>query len=98
MSQWLNVNKLQSHSSKTKLTIIGSKQNLNNKAGDLNSSITMNNNLLSSVVLNKCLGVDIDEMLSFRIHIEDICKKICSGVGILRRIKPFIPQGSLVTL
>ena len=41
----LNVNKLQSHSSKTKLMIIGSKQNLNNKAGDLNSSITMNNNL-----------------------------------------------------
>ena len=95
---WLNVNKLQSHSSKTKLMIIGSKQNLNNKAGDLNSSITMNNNLLSSVVSNKCLGVDIDETLSFRIHIEDICKKICSGVGILRRIKPFVPQGSLVTL
>ena len=95
---WLNVNKLQSHSSKTKLMIIGSKQNLNNKAGDLNSSITLNNNLLSSVVSNKCLGVDIDKTLSFRIHIEDICKKICSGVGILRRIKPFVPQGSLVTL
>ena len=42
--------------------------------------------------------MDIAEMLSFRIHIEDICKKICSGVGILRRIKPFVPQGSLVTL
>ena len=42
--------------------------------------------------------MDIDETLSFRIHIEDICKKICSGVGILRRIKPFVPQGSLVTL
>ena len=98
VTNWLNVNKLQSHSSKTKLMIIGSKQNLNNIAGDLNSSITMNNNLLSSVVSNKCLGVDIDKTLSFRIHIEDICKKICSGVGILRRIKPFVPQGSLVTL
>ena len=98
VTNWLNVNKLQSHSSKTKLMIIRSKQNLNNKAGDLNSSITMNNNLLSSVVSNKCLGLDIDETLSFCIHIKDICKKICSYVGILRRIKPFVPQGSLVTL
>jgi len=98
ITNWLNVNKLQSHSSKTKLMIIGSKQNLNNKAGDLNPSITMNNNLLSCVVSNKCVGVDIDETLCFRIHVEDICKKICSGVGILRRIKPFVPQGSLVTL
>ena len=98
VANWLNVNKLQSHSSKTKLMIIGSKQNLNNKAGDLNSSITMNNNLLSSVVSNKYLGVDIDETLRFRIYVEDICKKTCSGVGILRRTKPFVPQGSLVTL
>ena len=31
---WLNVNKLQSHPSKTKLMVIGSKQNLINKIGD----------------------------------------------------------------
>ena len=28
----------------------------------------------------------------------EICKKICSGIGALRRIKPFVPQCSLVTL
>ena len=39
---WLNVNKLQSHPSKTKLTVIGSKQNLINKTGDLHTSIFMN--------------------------------------------------------
>ena len=26
------------------------------------------------------------------------CKKTFSGIGVLRRIKPFVPQGSLVTL
>jgi hypothetical protein len=51
----------------------------------------MNNNVISSVVSNKCLGVDL-------INIEEICKKICSGIGALRRIKPFVPQSSLVTL
>ena len=56
---WLNVNKLQSHSSKAKLMVIGSKLNLANKAGDLYNSIIMNNNVISSVVSNKCLGIDL---------------------------------------
>ena len=58
----------------------------------------MNNNVVSSVVSNKCLGVDLDDRLAFHINIEEICKKICSGIGALRRIKPFVPQSSLVTL
>jgi hypothetical protein len=53
----------------------------------------MNNNVISSVVLNTCLGVDLDDRLTF----EEIFKKICSGIGALRRIKPFVPQSSLVT-
>jgi hypothetical protein len=36
--------------------------------------------------------------LTFDINIEEICKKICAGIGALRRIKPFVPQSSLVTL
>ena len=43
VTDWLNVNKLQSHPSKTKLMVIGSKQNLINKTGDLHTSIFMNN-------------------------------------------------------
>jgi hypothetical protein len=44
------------------------------------------------------LGIDLDDRLTFDINIEEICKKICSGIGALRRIKPFVPQTSLVTL
>ena len=98
VTDWLNVNKLQSHPSKTKLIVIGSKQNLTNKVGELYNSIIMNNNVISPVVSNKCLGVDLDDRLTFDINIEEICKKICSGIGALRRIKPFVPQTSLVTL
>ena len=58
----------------------------------------MNNNIISSVVSNKCLGVDLDDRLTFDINIEEIYKKICSSIGALRRIKPFVPQSSLVTL
>ena len=98
VTDWLNVNKLQSHPSKTKLMVIGSKQNLINKTGDLHTSIFMNNNLVSPVASNKCLGVDLDHKLTFYTYIEDICKKICSGIGVLRRIRQFVPQGCHVTL
>jgi hypothetical protein len=36
--------------------------------------------------------------LIFDIHIENLCKKICSGIGALRRIKPFVPLLSLKML
>ena len=70
VTDWLNVNKLQSHPSKTKLMVIGFKQNLINKTGDLHTSIFMNNNLVSPVVSNKCLGVDLDHKLNFHTYIE----------------------------
>jgi hypothetical protein len=64
----LNVKKLQSHPSKAMLIVIGSKQNLTNKVGDSYNSIIMNNNVVSSVVSNKCLRVDLDDRLTFDIN------------------------------
>jgi hypothetical protein len=93
VTDWLNVKKLQSHPSKAKLIVIGSKQNLTNKVGDLYNSIIMNNVVLS-VVSNKCLRVDLDDRLTFYINMqEDLF-----SIGALRRIKPFVPQSSHVTL
>ena len=94
VTDWLNVKKLQSHPSKAKLIVIGSKQNLTNKVGDSYNSIIMNNNVVSSVVSNKCLRVDLDDRLTFDINMqEDLF-----SIGALRRIKPFVPQSSHVTL
>ena len=98
ISDWLTVNKLQSHPSKTKLMVIGSAHNLNTKAGAIPGTITINNDIVSHVNSQKCLGVEIDERLSFDIHIEKTCKKVCSGIGALRRIKPFVPLYSLEAL
>ena len=53
---------------------------------------------MSPVLSQKCLGTYLDERLAFDVHIEQICKKVCSGIGILRRIKPFVPRCSLLKL
>ena len=55
--------------------VIGSKQNLINKIGDLHTSIFMNNNLVSPVISNKCLGVDLDHKLTFHAYVEEIVKR-----------------------
>ena len=60
--------------------------------------MSIDNNLVSRVTSNKCLGVPLDEQLTFETHIEYICKKACAGIGALRRIKPFVPLCTLVTL
>ena len=67
---------------------------MNTKSGDLSND----NNLVSLVPSNKCLGVLLDGKRTFETHIEYVCKKACAGIGTLRNIKPFVPLCRLVTL
>ena len=78
--------------------VVASTYNLNTKSGDLSNVISNDINLVSRVPSNKCLGVLLDEKLTFETHIEYICKKACAGTGALRRTKPFVPLCTLVTL
>ena len=72
--------------------VVASTYNLNTKSGDLSNVISIDNSLVSRVPSNKCLGVLLDEKLTFETHIEYMCKKACAGIGALRRIlKAFCP-------
>jgi len=81
LGDWLTVDKRQFHPLKTKLMVVGSTYNLNIKSGDLSNVISIDNNLVSRVPSNKCLGVLLNEKLTFETHIEYICKKACAGIG-----------------
>ena len=70
LRHWLTVNKLQFHPLKTKLLVVGSTYNLNSKSRDLSNVISNDNNLVSPVTSNKCLGVLLNEKLTFETHIE----------------------------
>ena len=78
--------------------VVGSTYNLNTKSGDLSNVISIDNNLVSRIPSNKCLGVLLVEKLTFETYIEYICKKACAGMGALWRIKPFVPLCTLVIL
>ena len=46
----------------------------------------------------RCLGVELDQKLSWENHIDSICKKAGTGIGIMKRVKPFIPYETLLNL
>ena len=45
-----------------------------------------------------CLGVELDERMSWENHIDTICRKVGSGIGIIKRVKPFVPSQTLQNL
>ena len=45
----------------------------------------------SRVDHTKSLGLTIDAQLSWSKHVDEICKKVSSATGALKRARPFIP-------
>ena len=46
----------------------------------------------------KFLGVHIDEHLTWSVHAKHVLNKLKSGLVAVRRVKPFLNQGTLITL
>ena len=94
VTTWLNSNKLTLNTTKTDVLFIGSNQRLKNFPKDMTFSV--GTKIIKRTSTVKYLGINLDETLSWNIHIEKLIKKISSGLGALRRIKPFIPQKALL--
>ena len=43
----------------------------------------------------KYLGIFIDENLRWQTHIDKLFKKVASGIGAIKRIRPFVPPSTL---
>ena len=63
-----------------------------------NPSLTINNFPIEQVSSTKSLGVSIDENLSWNTHIETVCKKISSALGLIKRIRDFVPFYTLLNI
>ena len=65
---------------------IGSSHNLNKKVKD--NCVLLNNAPIPRADTFTCLGVDLDEKLSWEKHIEKIRGKVSAGIGAMRRKSP----------
>jgi phage terminase large subunit-like protein len=62
------------------------------------TTVSIDGKVTKQVNSNKTLGVIIDENLCWDKQIENISKKVSNGVGMLRRVKPFVSIGTLTYL
>ena len=93
VSEWLIANKLTLNKSKTEFMLIGSRQRLRSFVHS--PSLKIGRAQTSQVPSTKSLGIYIDENLTWNVHIENLSKKIASGIGALKRIQPFVPHRTL---
>ena len=63
-----------------------------------NPSLTINNFPIEQVSSTKSLGVYVDENLSWNTHIESVCKKMCSALDLIKRIRNFVPFHTLLNI
>ena len=69
--------------------VIGSRQKLQTQQ-DSTIDIHIEGSEINKVDYTKSLGLYIDDNLTWKKHISEISKKISSGIGALKRVRPFI--------
>ena len=89
-------NRLALNATKTEFMLIGSRQRLSTLSDTLELSIK--NAPIEQVPSVKSLGIYIDENLRWHSHIDKLCKKIASAIGAIKRVKPFVPQSTLLDI
>ena len=95
--RWTVKNKLILNAKKTKVMLLGSRQRLNT-LHDKELKVKINNIELDCVTENKCLGVIIDNTLSFKHHVNSIVKVMRQKLGMIRRIKHVFTPNQLSKL
>lgn len=89
VNSWLEANKLSLSLAKTEFMVIGFRQRLQTQA-EVSIQAHIEDKEIKRVESSKSLGLIIDETLSWSKHIDNILKKIPSGIGAFKRVRQFI--------
>ena len=89
LNDWLLANKLFLNVDKTKYMIIHNR----GRPPDLNLNI--GGAQVNRCSVHKFLGINIDENLNFKKHVETLNSKIARNLGLMRKIKFFVPASVL---
>ena len=93
--QWLLANKLTFNKYKTEYIIIGSRR-ISKLVTD--PKIELGESDIKRVHKSKTLGIIIDEHLLWNHQIQNTVTKASKGIGMMRRIKQFVPKSTLVKI
>ena len=73
-------------------------KNKHNNKPDLHLTIGIDDKHIEKVEVTKCLGILIDNNLSWKAHTNHIHKVVSKYNGIIRKVRPFLNKESLHTL
>ena len=93
---WLRANRLSLNVAKTELMIIGSRQRLNTQCDEVD--IQIDDEIIKRVDCTKSLGFTIDDRLSWSNHVDEICRKVSTAIGALKRIWHFISANTALQI
>ena len=90
VDNWLKANRLSLNVSKTSYMIISNQK----------SAIDMiiRDSMLTKVSTVKCLGITLDETLTFNDHAKNVTTKISKSVGVMRRLHCQLPTDVMAKL
>ena len=95
IEKWLRANKLTLNVLKSEYMLVGSRQKLSTL--DQNSmSLSVDGLPLKRCNEAKCLGVLIDEHLTWKKHIQSITSKVSIGLRTLKSIKPILNRDCMI--
>lgn len=92
--EWCNSNKLTINTDKTKYMIIKTSQKNVNIEGDLG----IDGSPIEGVKSAMYLGVSIDNNITWKSHIQNVVKSIAPKVGIISRIRHYLPKSALILI
>ena len=95
VSNWFKANKLSVNATKTNYMIMGTPK-MTSMIDQ--TDIILDNTKLDRVTKTKFLGVIIDENLTWKNHIDGITKTISRNIGMINKLKFFVPERILRTL
>ena len=99
--EWLKMNKLALNVPKAEVMIIGTSQRLMilDQTSEITSYIISGDACqIRTVKSVKYLGLIVDDNLTWDKHVDYISTKISKNIGIIKRVRTFLPWHSLLTL
>ena len=97
LNTWPEVNKLSLNIAKTEFMVIDSRQRLATH-GNLGLDVFVDFKRIKRVSSSESLGLTIDENLNWSKHIDNISKRVSSGIRALKRMRSFIDKETAINV
>ncbi len=98
ISNWFKANKLSLNASKTNLMYLGTSKQTGSIKESSDHNIYLDGCKLNRVQDAKFLGITIDENLSWKKHVDSVCKTCSRNIGVLSKVKHFLPSTTMKQL